>query len=46
MALESAALQSADAADADLEDAQLAVRVDLRARQRRERGKAGGDDRA
>ena len=46
MAFQSAALQAANAAHADLEDAQLAVLVDLRARVQREGRKTGGNDRA
>jgi hypothetical protein len=44
MALQPAPLHPADAADADLKDAQLAVLVDLRARWPAERGDARGDD--
>ena len=44
MAFQAAALEAADAADADLEDAQLAVLVDLGPRGQREGRKAGGDD--
>ena len=44
--LEAVALQPTDAADTNLINAQLAVRVCLRARGGRERGEAGGEHRA
>jgi hypothetical protein len=43
MVLQAPALHAADAADTDLKDAQLAVLVDLRAGERRERGEAHGE---
>lgn len=42
--LQALALQGADAADADLEDAQFAVFIGLRTGRRREGGEAGGED--
>jgi hypothetical protein len=44
--LEAVALEAADAADADLVDAELAVGVRLRAGSGRERGDGGGEHRA
>ena len=44
MTLQAASLQAADPPHADLEDAQLAVFVDLRPGGERERGEAGSDD--
>ena len=46
MALESVSLEAADAADTDLEEAELAVLVDLGAGQRRKGGDTRCDDRA
>ena len=46
MAFQAAALEFANAADADLEDAQLAVLVDLRSGGQRERRHASGENRA